>query len=133
MTKIKIYSDGASRGNPGLAGCGYAVYADDQEISTGKKFLGTTTNNVAEYTAVVEAAKDPVLNQFAEVDFYLDSELVVKQMKGEYKVRNEKLIPLKNELERLLQGKKVTFNHIPRNLNKTADKLANQAIDERVR
>ena len=130
MPDIKIFSDGASRGNPGLAGSGYIIYADGQEIATGTKFLGTATNNVAEYVAVLEAAKDPILAQFTHINFYLDSELVVKQMKGEYKVKNEKLIPLKAELQKLIRDKFVTFNHVPRNQNKVADKLANQAIDE---
>jgi ribonuclease HI len=130
MPEIKIFSDGACRGNPGPAGSGYIIYADGQEIATGVKFLGTATNNVAEYTAVLEAAKDPILEQFDTLNFYLDSELVVKQMKGEYKVKNQGLIPLKQELEKILKDKTVTFNHVPRNQNKEADRLANQAIDE---
>lgn len=129
MPEIKIFSDGACRGNPGPAGCGYIIYADGQEIASGKKFLGTATNNIAEYTAVIEAAKNPVLAKFPAVNFYLDSELVVKQMKGEYKVKNQVLAGLKAELENILSGRKVTFNHVPREQNKEADKLANQAID----
>jgi len=130
MPEIKIFSDGASRGNPGLAGCGYIIYADGQEISSGTKFLGIATNNIAEYTAIIEAAKDPILRQFSAINFYLDSELVVKQMKGEYRVKHEGLIPLKAQLVNLLKDKTVTFNHVPRNQNKEADRLANQAIDE---
>jgi len=130
MSKITIFSDGACRGNPGPAGCGYVIYADGQEISTGVKFIGTATNNIAEYTALLQAAKDPILDQFDTFDFYLDSELVVKQMKGEYKLKNAGLIPIKQEIDKVLKDKKVTFNHVPRNENKVADKLANQAIDE---
>lgn len=129
MPEIKIYTDGASRGNPGPAGCGYVIYSDGIEISSGKKYLGTATNNVAEYTAVLEACKDPVLAGHTHLNFYLDSELVVKQMKGEYKVKNQGLIPLKDELRKMLREKFVTFTHIPRALNSEADKLANQAID----
>jgi len=129
MPEIKIYTDGASRGNPGPAGCGYVVYADGQEIASGKKYIGTATNNVAEYTAVLEACKNPVLAKFTHLNFYLDSELVVKQMKGEYKVKSPGLIPLKDELRNMIREKFVTFNHVPRELNKEADKLANQAID----
>jgi ribonuclease HI len=62
MPDIKIFSDGACRGNPGPAGCGYLIYADGQEISTGVKFIGTATNNIAEYSALLEAAKDPFLS-----------------------------------------------------------------------
>lgn len=130
MPNIKIFSDGACRGNPGPAGCGYVIYADGQEIATGVKFIGTATNNIAEYTALLEAAKDPILQQFDTFDFYLDSELVVKQMNGIYKLKNQGLIPIKLEIDKALVGKKVTFNHVPRAENKVADMLANRAIDE---
>lgn len=128
--EIKVFSDGACRGNPGPSGCGYVIYADGTEIASGKKFIGSATNNIAEYSAIILAAKDPVLAQFDMVNFYMDSELAVKQMKGEYKVRNAGLIPLKAELDSILKDKDVTFNHVPRELNKVADKLANEAIDE---
>ncbi|ADD68514.1 ribonuclease H [Denitrovibrio acetiphilus DSM 12809] len=130
MPDIKIFSDGACRGNPGPAGCGYIIYADGQEIASGTKFIGTATNNLAEYNALLVAAKDPILNQFDKLNFYLDSELVVKQMKGEYKLKNEGLIPVKLQIDKVLNGKQVTFNHVPRAQNKEADKLANMAIDE---
>jgi len=129
MPDIKVFTDGACRGNPGPSGCGYVVYADGQEIASGTKFLGTATNNIAEYTAVIEALKDPLLKDMKTVSFYLDSELVVKQMKGEYKVKNEGLKPLKAEIENLIKNKQVSFNHVPREQNKTADRLANEAID----
>ena len=127
--EIKIFTDGASRGNPGPAGCGYIIYADGTEIASGKKYLGTATNNVAEYTAVLEACKDPILASYTHLNFFLDSELVVKQMKGEYKVKNPGLIPLKDQLRMMLREKFVTFTHVPRAQNKEADLLANQAID----
>lgn len=130
MPEIKIFSDGACRGNPGPAGCGFVIYADGQEIATGTKLIGTATNNIAEYTALLEAAKHPLLEQFPELNFYLDSELVVKQMTGVYKLKNAGLIPIKQEIDRVLSGRKVTFNHVPRSQNKTADMLANRAIDE---
>jgi len=130
MPDIRIYTDGASRGNPGPAGCGYVIYADGQEIASGTKFLGTATNNVAEYTAVLLAAKDPVLAQFRTFTFFLDSELVVKQMNGEYKVKNPGLIPLRDELKKILTDKFVTFTHVRREENREADRLANRAIDE---
>lgn len=131
MPKFDIYTDGASRGNPGEAGCGFVIYADGQEIATGKKYLGQTTNNVAEYTAVIEAIQHPMLKGIYEINFFLDSELVVKQMKGEYRVKHPGLMPLKAELDSLLYGRHATFTHVPRNMNKVADKLANMAIDER--
>lgn len=131
MPKIDIYTDGASRGNPGHAGCGYVILADGQEIATGKKYLGMTTNNIAEYNAVIEASQHPLVKDLTEINFFLDSELVVKQMKGEYRVKHEGLIPLKAKLDSILSGKKVVFTHVPRSQNKIADRLANEAIDEK--
>jgi ribonuclease HI len=133
MPKIDIFTDGASRGNPGHAACGFAVYADGVEIYTGKKYLGVATNNFAEYTAVIEAAKSPLVAGEPEINFFLDSELVVKQMKGEYKVKHPNIIPLKQELDAVISGKRVTFTHVPRAQNKIADRLANEAIDEAVK
>ncbi|WP_277656985.1 ribonuclease HI family protein [Seleniivibrio woodruffii] len=130
MPKIDIYTDGASRGNPGPAACGFAVYADGVEIFTGRKYLGTATNNFAEYTAVIEAAKCPMVADAHEINFFMDSELIVKQMTGIYRVKHPDMIMLKQQLDSILAGKKVTFTHVRRELNKTADRLANEAIDE---
>ena len=140
MSKIilNVYTDGASRGNPGLAGIGIVIKdIDDNIVTTGKKFLGLLTNNSSEYTALIEGVKllRTLDLEFSEVNFFLDSELVVKQIKGQYKIKHKDLIKLSIEFwsEIKLLGKNFTITHIPREKNKIADKLANEAIDERDR
>ncbi|HMS64008.1 MAG TPA: ribonuclease HI family protein [Ignavibacteria bacterium] len=140
MSKIilNVYTDGASRGNPGLAGIGIVIKdIDDNIVTTGKKFLGLLTNNSSEYTALIESVKllRTLDLEFSEVNFFLDSELVVKQIKGQYKIKHKDLIKLSIEFwsEIKLLGKNFTITHIPREKNKIADKLANEAIDERDR
>jgi len=133
--KIKIFTDGASRGNPGLAGIGIAVVSDeDKPIETHKKFLGKYTNNYAEYVALIEGVRllRSMDREFDEIHFYLDSELVVKQIKGEYKIKHKELIKLSLEFWKEIKSlnKKFSIKHIPREENKLADKLANEAIDE---
>ncbi|RKX68598.1 ribonuclease H [candidate division TA06 bacterium] len=133
--KIKIYTDGASRGNPGEAGAGVIVKDfKDNLILSKYKYIGKATNNQAEYAALEIAIKE-ILKTFKErenlhMEFYLDSELVVKQMNGIYKVKNRSLIFYKFRIEKLLSSfKRYSFYHIARELNKEADKLANIAID----
>ena len=132
---IKIFTDGASRGNPGLAGIGFAVVSNEGELfETHKKFLGKYTNNYAEYVALIESVRllRKIDREFDEINFYLDSELVVKQIKGEYKIKHKDLIKLSLEFWKEIKSlnKKFSINHIPREENKLADKLANEAIDE---
>lgn len=130
---LKVFSDGASRGNPGEAGCGFVIInADEKVIKEGSLYIGHATNNIAEYRAVFEAAKEAVKLKPTEILFFLDSELIVKQMKGEYKVKNEALAVIHSELLGVLKGYKFVFKHVPRELNKLADKLANKAIDEKI-
>ena len=129
--KYTVYCDGAARGNPGPAGSGYAVYSESGELVHSKAIpLGYATNNIAEYTALLEAAKYVKALAPAQVDFLLDSELVVKQLNGQYKVRAEHLIPLYQELTLLLAGLNYKCVHIPRTKNKVADKLANEGADQ---
>lgn len=130
---LKVFSDGASRGNPGEAGCGFVILSGEGELlEEGCLYIGHATNNVAEYRAVLEAARKAKLRNPAAVNFYLDSELIVKQMKGEYKVKNETLAQIRLELIKTIEGTKFSFNHVPREQNKLADKLANKAIDDKV-
>jgi len=132
IDKLIIYCDGGSRGNPGPAGLGVVIYDEDnnviEEIS---EFLGVTTNNQAEYKGVLQAIKKAKELKAKELIFYLDSELIVKQMSGEYRVKNKDLLPLYNEIRKyILEFKKVEFNHVRREYNKEADALANKAMDE---
>lgn len=131
--KLKIFSDGGARGNPGPAGIGAVVYdADDSVIAQISEYIGETTNNQAEYRACLAGIKKASELDADEVDFFLDSELVVKQLNREYKVKNKDLAPLFVKIyNETLKFKKVTFTHIRRELNKVADGLANEAMDRR--
>ncbi|MFZ1321649.1 MAG: ribonuclease HI family protein [Ignavibacteria bacterium] len=132
---VKVFTDGASRGNPGMSAIGIAVFNEEDElIIDHKKFIGTGTNNSAEYKALIESLKllRNINCDFDSVNFYCDSELIVKQIKGQYKIKNPDMIFLSNEFFKELNSlqKKYTITHIPREKNKTADNLANQALDE---
>lgn len=129
--KVKIFTDGGARGNPGPAGIGVVVYdMSDNIIKQKSEFIGKATNNQAEYRAVIAAFELIQPSEVSEIDFYLDSELVVKQLKGEYRVKNADLAPLFVKVHnQIIKYKKVTFRHIRRELNKEADRLANVAMD----
>lgn len=128
---ITIYTDGGARGNPGPAASG--VFSP--ELGEIKKYLGVATNNQAEYMAVVLAMEAAVEYkkqhpEYTEIHFFLDSELIVKQMKREYKVKNPELQKLFIQVYNLTSHfTKVTFTHVRREYNKDADRLVNEAID----
>ena len=129
----KLYTDGASRGNPGQAGAGAVLFdTEDQILEEKCRYLGEVTNNVAEYQALLMGL-DMVLDQgIKEVAIFLDSELIVKQIQGEYRVKDKNLKVLFDQAQGFLQKfKEYTINHVPRAQNKVADQLANLAIDER--
>lgn len=127
-----IYTDGGARGNPGPAGIGVAIYDSGMRpIAEVSKFLGVATNNQAEYQAVIAAFRKAAELGASELDFYLDSELVVKQLKREYKVKNKDLAPLFLTIHNLsLDFKRISYTHIPRERNQEADRLANEAMDK---
>ena len=131
MSKLIIFTDGGSRGNPGPAGSGAIIYDTNKKvIAEISEFLGVTTNNQAEYRAILAAIKKAVALGASEAEFYMDSELAVKQLNREYKVKNKDLAPLFLAIYNLtLSFKKITFTHIPRERNKEADRLANEAMD----
>ena len=131
MAKLIIYTDGGSRGNPGPAGAGAIIYDENQKVVAEiSEYLGVTTNNQAEYRAILAAIKKAVVLKAAEVQFYMDSELAVKQLNREYKVKNKDLAPLFLAIYNLtLSFKKISFTHIPRERNGEADRLANEAMD----
>ncbi len=129
---IKIYTDGASRGNPGPASIGVSfTTVKDEEISTLSEAIGDQTNNFAEYTALIrglEVAKD---NKVEKVWVRTDSQLMVRQLLGEYKVKAEGIKDLYAQAASLLKEfEKVRLEHVPREQNKRADELANQALDK---
>jgi ribonuclease HI len=129
--KLTIYSDGGARGNPGPGGIGAVIYdKDGHKLAEISEFIGKCTNNQSEYRAILAAIKKAKEFKAEQLDCYLDSELVVKQLKGEYKVKNTELAPLFVKVyNETLNFQKVNFHHIPREKNKEADKLANQAMD----
>jgi ribonuclease HI len=125
---IEIFSDGCSLGNPGRAGVGVVVYRQKEIVKKISKYIGLTTNNVAEYTGLITALQEAVKNPKRQFKIYLDSELVVKQIDGRYKVRNKNLYPfylIAKDMINNLNSCEVLY--IPREKNETADRLAKQA------
>ena len=131
LMKLIAYTDGASRGNPGQAGIGVAIYNEKNEkLKSISQYIGEATNNVAEYKALISALQASQELGAEEIEVFTDSELMVKQIKGEYRVKNEGLKPLFNEAKELIKTfTTVKVTHVRRELNKEADKLANIAID----
>lgn len=129
---VKLYTDGGSRGNPGPSASGYALLADNNEIiESAGEYLGVTTNNQAEYQALKLGLAAARRYGAREVKVYMDSMLVVNQMKGIFKVKNRDLWPIHDSIKQSLSDfAKVTFTHVPRELNKLADSEANKAMDE---
>ena len=129
--KAVIFSDGGSRGNPGKAAIGYVIKKEDGDaVYECGMNIGTATNNTAEYKAVIEALKMADSMGYIEVEVYLDSQLVEKQIKGEYRVKSLDLIPLFTAvISELKRFKKYSVTHVKRELNKRADKLVNEALD----
>ena len=135
--KFSIYGDGGSRGNPGPAGSGAIVRDENGEtVLTVSEFLGTATNNVAEYTAILRGLESLLSHlgteaKEAEVQVRMDSMLVVKQMRGEWKLKHPGLKPLAARVGELVREfRSVSFEHVYRESNKDADRLANEAMDK---
>ncbi|HMP02069.1 MAG TPA: ribonuclease HI family protein [Gemmatales bacterium] len=130
---LTIHIDGGSRGNPGPAAFGYVITAPGKPRLLGNGTLGRATNNVAEYTGLVSALTKAAELGATDVRIRSDSELLVRQMRGEYRVKNEGLAPL-YEQARDLVGRigSVTFEHVPRENNTEADRLCNEALDGQV-
>ena len=130
ILKIKAFVDGAARGNPGPAGYGVYMTTDTGEIIEVAGFLGHTTNNVAEYSGLLEALSVAHEEGATEVEIVSDSELLVKQMLGVYKVRHPNLIPLHQKAKEMARRfGRFSIRHTLRAGNKDADRLANLAVD----
>ena len=132
--RILIYTDGAARGNPGPAGLG-AILRDAETgevLAELARFLGVRTNNYAEWTAVEDAVRQALELGASQVDLRMDSELVARQISGRYRVKHADLKPIHARVMAMLgQLDGYTVGHVPRELNKDADRLSNVAIDER--
>ena len=132
--RVRVYSDGAARGNPGKSGAG-AVLVDPsgQVIDKLGKFLGTQTNNYAEYMGLLLGLRRARALGVREVEVFADSELMIRQLGGRYQVKSPTLKPLYDEAVRLLNDfSRVKLVHVPREMNKVADEMSNRAIDERL-
>lgn len=132
---IKIYTDGSSRGNPGPAGIGILIIDDKgNEVKRISEYIGETTNNIAEYSALLRAVIECKKRKIYSVEFFTDSELLVNQLNKVYKIKNEGLKPLYVKLlSKLMNFRDWSIRHIPREENKIADFLANQALDKKSR
>jgi ribonuclease HI len=136
---FEIYSDGGSRGNPGHGASAFIVYKDKTVLFQRGYFLRRTTNNIAEYFAVLMAmawlSKNLNVVTSGEINFYLDSELVVNQLNGLFKIKNEKLKSIYKKIEAFQIGMgeiKTKFHYIPREGNLAADALVNKTVDENI-
>lgn len=130
---LNLYTDGASRGNPGEAGAGVSILdAQDNELVAAGEYLGQCTNNEAEYRALLLGLAKCREFGAGRIKAHLDSELIVKQIRGEYRVKHPNLRPLFQEaMERLSAFASFTVTHVRREKNRRADELANKAIDNR--
>ncbi len=141
MNKLIIFTDGGARNNPGPAGIGVVLYDENKKIlETYKEYIGEATNNQAEYRALIKALElaQKYINsgqgqndQKVAIECFLDSELVVKQLNKEYKVKDPAIKELYNQVLDLSIFKSISFTHVRREQNKLADKLVNEAIDEK--
>ena len=127
----RLYSDGACRGNPGAGGAGAVITnAEGITIWEGKEYLGHCTNNIAEYKALIMGLKGALAQGYKNLEVYLDSELLAKQINGSYRVKNENLLILMNEVRTLIASfEYINVKHVLRSHNSHADRLANLAID----
>lgn len=132
MKKLIVYTDGGARGNPGPAAIGVVIYGvGERPIRQIGEYIGDGTNNQAEYKALIRGLTEAVMLSAKEVICFLDSELVVRQLIGKYKVKEPELKNLIAEVLRLSNKfLSIEFKHIPREKNKQADKLVNEALDK---
>lgn len=129
--RAHVYFDGASRGNPGPAAIGWAIVTSNGIVAEGSKRIGETTNNRAEYEALVEALSAAAEYGYDEVDVRGDSQLVVKQVRGEWKTNDPGLRERRVKANELLSTfDRWSIEHVPREINERADSLANEALDD---
>lgn len=127
-----LYCDGAARGNPGPAAYGYVIWENDECVVEAGDRLGIATNNVAEYQALIHGLQHCVDLGGEKVRVRTDSELMTRQLNGQYKVKSPHLIPLFQQARALLQRfESAIVEHVRRELNKDADAMANKALDKK--
>lgn len=128
---MDLHTDGGARGNPGPAAIGWVLYDNDQIIAQGNRYIGDTTNNVAEYTGLIEGLEHARAHGANSLTVYMDSELVVKQIRGEYRVRAQHLSEMRERAARMLESMNASITHVRRNhpRQSRADALVNEALD----
>ena len=136
---LNIYTDGGSRGNPGVSGYGLVIYEDNQKVLYQEgRFLGIKTNNEAEYSGILAALewvkKNKTNYNITQLNFFADSQLMIRQLQGLYKVKAPTLLPLYAQVQQLLTqiNLPTKYTDVRREFNKLADELANQAMDRRL-
>ena len=129
----KLFTDGGSRGNPGPSATGVVLLdMEDNVVKNSSKYIGETTNNQAEYQALLEGLELAGSLGVKELEVYMDSELIVKQINGIYKIKNVDLKPIYDDVKsKALNFSKISFTHVPRAMNKLADALVNETLDSR--
>jgi ribonuclease HI len=132
LEAAKMYTDGGSRGNPGDSACAYVICEmDGTVVEKSGYYMGMATNNQAEYYGMIKGLERAINLGIDKVSLFSDSQLVVNQMNGFYKVKNQELAPLHQQLNQLAQSfRKVSFTYVPRELNKLADKEVNRILDQ---
>jgi ribonuclease HI len=134
MQELDIYIDGASKGNPGPSGIGVIICRSGEVIRNLSVFIGDTTNNVAEYTALIYALQEALLLKADVIKIKTDSQLLARQINKIYKVKSSNILSLYSQAERMLKGfKMVSVEDIPREKNKGADRLATEAIRKKLK
>jgi ribonuclease HI len=133
VKELELYIDGASKGNPGPSGIGVVICRDGQTIKNISSYIGNTTNNVAEYTALIYGLQESLILKAESLKINTDSQLLYRQIKKVYKIKNPNIIGLYNQALHLMSAfKQISINNIPRQDNRGADKLATQAIKKQL-
>lgn|SRR3989338_5559790 len=126
---IEIFIDGACSGNPGPAAIGVVIKRNGKTIKKISRSIGSATNNIAEYSALLHALEEILSWKKEKIQIFTDSELVHRQVKGQYKVKDEKLKPLYQQVKSILENfNDISIGHVTRDKNKVADQLATSAI-----
>lgn len=132
MIKARLFTDGGARGNPGPAAIGGVIYTEEKEIDRFGITIGSTTNNQAEYQALLHGINLAIKHGIKHLDCYLDSELVVKQLNKEYRVKDQELAKIFVKVWNLLsEFEHIKFHHVAREKNKVADSMVNLALDKK--
>jgi len=133
---LQVYADGGSRGNPGIAGCGVCVLdSGGNELLAIAHPIGIATNNQAEYTGAIIGIREAIGLGAMQIDLFMDSELVIRQLQGIYRVKNVELKKMYEQIQALLRDWEgmITFNAVRREFNSRADELSNEAMDKEER